>query len=246
MKGLMNPSLFLTIEELPFSARAANALQRRNIHYIGELVQKTEVELHFSPKMLKEVRGILAEIDPLFTVGMFTFGMKVDDFPTMLKRWQDEREQNVRKGALDILNTARLRKRPVVLTDDALAEMFKSILILGLPVRCEHSLQAAGIRYVGELTQKTEADLLKIPNFARRFLETVQTKLAELNKEFGLGMQIVDWETELAQYEERIEEEDDALTRLAALETENAVLRGKNELLERLLQQLILGSEKNR
>lgn len=56
-----------SIEELEFSVRSANCLKSANIHYIGELVQKTEQEMlktkNFGRKSLKEIKDILANMN---------------------------------------------------------------------------------------------------------------------------------------------------------------------------------------
>ena len=52
------------IDELEFSVRSANCLKNANIHYIGELVQRTEQEMlrtkNFGRKSLKEIKDILS------------------------------------------------------------------------------------------------------------------------------------------------------------------------------------------
>ncbi len=54
------------IDELDFSVRSANCLKNANIHYIGELVQKTDQEMlktkNFGRKSLKEIKDILAKM----------------------------------------------------------------------------------------------------------------------------------------------------------------------------------------
>ncbi len=51
---------------------------------------------------------------------------------------------------------------------------------LDLSVRSYNCLKRAGINTVGELTQKTEEDMMKVRNLGRKSLEEVQNKLAEL------------------------------------------------------------------
>ncbi|HHX77455.1 MAG TPA: DNA-directed RNA polymerase subunit alpha [Firmicutes bacterium] len=52
---------------------------------------------------------------------------------------------------------------------------------LDLSVRSYNCLKRAGINTVGELTQKTEEDMMKVRNLGKKSLEEVQNKLAELN-----------------------------------------------------------------
>ncbi len=60
----LNKYLNKKIDELEFSVRSANCLKNANIHYIGELVQKTEQEMlktkNFGRKSLKEIKDILS------------------------------------------------------------------------------------------------------------------------------------------------------------------------------------------
>jgi DNA-directed RNA polymerase subunit alpha len=55
------------VDELEFSVRSANCLKNADIHYIGDLVQKTEQEMlktkNFGRKSLKEIKGILDGMD---------------------------------------------------------------------------------------------------------------------------------------------------------------------------------------
>ena len=80
----LNENLFRSVEELELSVRSANCLQNANIHLIGELVQKTEAEMlktkNFGRKSLKEIKEILSEMG-------LQLGMKIDNWPQMLARW---------------------------------------------------------------------------------------------------------------------------------------------------------------
>jgi DNA-directed RNA polymerase subunit alpha len=69
--------------------------------------------------------------------------------------------------------------------------LFKSVEEFELSVRSANCLQNANIQYIGELVQKTEADLLKTKNFGRKSLKEIKDKLSELN--LNLGMHIENW-----------------------------------------------------
>ncbi|MBK6813050.1 MAG: DNA-directed RNA polymerase subunit alpha [Sandaracinaceae bacterium] len=83
----LNDNLFRSVEELELSVRSANCLQNANIHLIGELVQKTEAEMlktkNFGRKSLKEIKEILTDMG-------LSLGMKIDNWPTMLSRWNGQ------------------------------------------------------------------------------------------------------------------------------------------------------------
>jgi DNA-directed RNA polymerase subunit alpha len=71
----LNENLFRTVEDLELSVRSANCLKNANIHYIGELVQRTEAEMlktkNFGRKSLNEIKQLLSEMD-------LSLGMKVE------------------------------------------------------------------------------------------------------------------------------------------------------------------------
>ena len=62
----LNEHLYRQVDELELSVRSENCLKNANIHYIGELVQKTEEDLlktkNFGRKSLKEIKEVLAEL----------------------------------------------------------------------------------------------------------------------------------------------------------------------------------------
>lgn len=74
----VNQYLFKSVDELELSVRSANCLQNASIKYIGQLVQKSEVEMlktkNFGRKSLKEIKEILSEMG-------LTLGMKLDWWP---------------------------------------------------------------------------------------------------------------------------------------------------------------------
>ncbi|MDY6863399.1 MAG: DNA-directed RNA polymerase subunit alpha, partial [Thermodesulfobacteriota bacterium] len=65
-KPKINDTLYRSVDDLELSVRAANCLKNAEIRYIGELVQKTEVEMlktrNFGRKSLNEIKEILAEM----------------------------------------------------------------------------------------------------------------------------------------------------------------------------------------
>ncbi len=63
IKDEINAELLKTIYSLELTVRSANCLKAENIYYIGDLVQKTEIELLKTPnlgkKSLNEIKGVL-------------------------------------------------------------------------------------------------------------------------------------------------------------------------------------------
>ena len=55
--------------------------------------------------------------------------------------------------------------------------LYKSVDELELSVRAANCLENAGIRYIGELVIRTEAEMLKTKNFGRKTLNEIKTSL---------------------------------------------------------------------
>ncbi len=68
--------------------------------------------------------------------------------------------------------------------------LFRSVDELELSVRSANCLQNANIKYIGQLVQKTESEMLKTKNFGRKSLKEIKEILAEMG--LSLGMKI-DW-----------------------------------------------------
>ena len=66
--------------------------------------------------------------------------------------------------------------------------LFRSVDELELSVRSANCLKNADIRYIGELVQKSEAEMLKTKNFGRKSLNEIKEILAEMG--LSLGMRI--------------------------------------------------------
>ncbi|MFU8804347.1 MAG: DNA-directed RNA polymerase subunit alpha [Bradymonadaceae bacterium] len=69
--------------------------------------------------------------------------------------------------------------------------LLKPIDELELSVRSFNCLQTAGIKYVGDLVQKTEAELLKTKNFGRKSLKEIKEILERLG--LDLGQKVENW-----------------------------------------------------
>jgi DNA-directed RNA polymerase subunit alpha len=67
--------------------------------------------------------------------------------------------------------------------------LFKSVEELELSVRSANCLQNANIRYIGELVQRTEAEMLKTKNFGRKSLNEIKEVLASMNLELGMMLE---------------------------------------------------------
>ncbi|MDD5168632.1 MAG: DNA-directed RNA polymerase subunit alpha [Syntrophales bacterium] len=64
---------------------------------------------------------------------------------------------------------------------------------LELSVRSANCLKNAGINLIGELVQKTEAEMLKTKNFGRKSLNEIREILAEQGMGFGMKLDFPPW-----------------------------------------------------
>ena len=64
--------------------------------------------------------------------------------------------------------------------------LFKSIDDLELSVRATNCLRSANIALVGELVQRTEAEMLKTKNFGRKSLDEIKSVLLSMGFDFGI------------------------------------------------------------
>jgi len=66
--------------------------------------------------------------------------------------------------------------------------LFKSVDELELSVRSANCLQNANIRFIGELVQKTEAEMLKTKNFGRKSLNEIKDVLGSMGLSLGMSI----------------------------------------------------------
>jgi DNA-directed RNA polymerase subunit alpha len=67
--------------------------------------------------------------------------------------------------------------------------LFRSVDELELSVRSANCLQNANIRYIGELVQKTEAEMLKTKNFGRKSLNEIKEVLGSMGLSLGMTLE---------------------------------------------------------
>jgi DNA-directed RNA polymerase subunit alpha len=72
--------------------------------------------------------------------------------------------------------------------------LLKKVDELELSVRSANCLKNDNIVYIGDLIQKTEAEMLRTPNFGRKSLNEIKEVLAQMG--LHLGMDVVNWPPE--------------------------------------------------
>jgi DNA-directed RNA polymerase subunit alpha len=158
-----NQVLETPISDFELSVRSRNCLKKMKIETLGDLLNITETELlsykNFGETSLREIKAIL---EPK---GLF-LGMALEDKQLSSSEMTDE--------AIAEDQEEGIKNKPV---DD-----------LRLSVRARKCLQKLNIRTIGEITAKTDAELLGCKNFGVTSLNEVKTALADL----GLSLRNLD------------------------------------------------------
>ncbi|MBI5893557.1 MAG: DNA-directed RNA polymerase subunit alpha [Deltaproteobacteria bacterium] len=67
--------------------------------------------------------------------------------------------------------------------------LFRHVDELELSVRSANCLKNADIKYIGELVQKTESEMLKTKNFGRKSLNEIRDLITEMGLDFGMQVE---------------------------------------------------------
>ena len=154
-KTRKNQILETPISDFELSVRSRNCLKKMKIRTLGDLLNISEAELlsykNFGETSLKEVKAILESKS-------LHLGMSLDDKPFMQQ--EAENIMNMSEQDQGLLN------KPI---DD-----------LQLSVRARKCLQKLSLKTIGELTSKTEAELLGCKNFGVTSLNEIKKSLSDL------------------------------------------------------------------
>ncbi len=82
----VDPQLLKPVDDLELTVRSANCLKAENIYYIGDLVQRTEVELLKTPNLGKKS---LTEIKDVLASKGLSLGMRLESWPPASLRNDD-------------------------------------------------------------------------------------------------------------------------------------------------------------
>ena len=162
-KSRKNQILETPISDFELSVRSRNCLKKMKIQTLGDLLNITEAELlsykNFGETSLKEVKSILEPKG-------LRLGMSLEEkqFPTI----------ETSEGT--------------IITDQDQGLMNKPIDDLQLSVRARKCLQKLNIRVIGELTSRTDAELLGCKNFGVTSLNEIKKSLGDL----GLSLRSLD------------------------------------------------------
>ncbi len=82
-----------------------------------------------------------------------------------------------------------LEERPAEEMPPLNENLYRSVHELELSVRAANCLRNASIRYIGELVQKTEQEMLKTKNFGRKSLNEIKEILMEMGLQLGMKLE---------------------------------------------------------
>ncbi len=160
-----NKLLRTPINDFELSVRSRNCLAKMNIRTLGDLVKKTEAELlsykNFGETSLTEIKEILKNKG-------LRLGMTNDEL--MHRDLGEASEAPVAVEESADPNSPDPARRPIAELD--------------LSVRSRRIVDLLKLRCIGDLSSKTEAELLGCPNFGQTSLNEIKTKLDE----FGLSL----------------------------------------------------------
>ena len=82
----IDPILLRPVDDLELTVRSANCLKAENIYFIGDLVQRTEVELLKTPNLGKKS---LTEIKDVLASRGLSLGLRLENWPPASLRTDD-------------------------------------------------------------------------------------------------------------------------------------------------------------
>lgn len=169
--------LLATLGEAGLPQRFINRLPSHGCELVGQVVQWTEAQLYSLESL---GTGSVSEARSLLLKHGLKFGME-------LPNWDD----TVAFAQRECLLERRRAKGPTVAVPAVSPNVSDKILLatldeLGLPKRFVNQLPLNGCRLVGQLIQKTEAELFRLPNLGRKSVYEARNILASYGLSFGL------------------------------------------------------------
>ena len=137
-----------------------------------------------------------------YTVTQSRVGQRTDYDRLILEVWTDGSilpedavalSAKIMKDQLSVFLNFVEESEPVEIAPEELKpefnpNLYRSVDELELSVRSANCLQSANIKYIYELVQKTEAEMLKTKNFGRKSLNEIKDILAEMGLSLGMKL----------------------------------------------------------
>jgi DNA-directed RNA polymerase alpha subunit len=174
----IDKNLLKKVDELKISLEIINCLKENKIIYIGDLVQKNELEMlriyNFNRQNLNEIKEALSKMSLHFNHQIF-----------------DWKTENIDELILAQKNLDMENNMKIINPEDF--EKFNINIIKNWPLsaRTKHALLSGDIIYLGDLIKLEENDLLKLRNFGVKSIEEIKRALKDFS--LSLGMNIGKW-----------------------------------------------------
>ncbi len=151
-----NAVLDIPVTDFELSVRSRNCLKKMNIHTLGDLLRTTEAELlsykNFGETSLKEIKAMLTQKG-------LSLGQLAHE-----------------KRAQTSIATATMAAPVRPINPDVQS---KPVASLQLSVRSRKCLQSLGINTLGDLANRTEAELMSARNFGQTSLDEIKKCLTD-------------------------------------------------------------------
>jgi predicted DNA-binding transcriptional regulator AlpA len=112
-------------------------------------------------------------------------------FEEEIDAWVASRPRSSISVSATMLNRSEAQKKQFFRLGSLRAPVPARIDELELSVRSANCLKNDNIVYIGDLIQKTEAEMLRTPNFGRKSLNEIKEVLAQMG--LYLGMEVSEW-----------------------------------------------------
>lgn len=167
------------------------AVQREGVDSEAHLIGRLRLDASFSPISRISYRVENARVEQRTNLDRLVLTLETNGtvepeeaIRTAARILQDQMEVFV---ALKGKAEERIQPEPV----DVDPVLTQSVDDLELTVRSANCLKAENIYYIGDLVQRTEAELLKTPNLGKKSLTEIKDVLAKFR--LSLGMKIENW-----------------------------------------------------
>lgn len=154
-----------SVDELEMSVRTYNYLRRGNIRTVGDIIRTSEGEF-------RAIEGWTVELTEEITEILHDLGL----------------DSGMDLSSLGLVTSDELDARH----DREQALLDRSIDTLELTVRAYNGLREANIKNVGDLTQKTESELLSLKHFGKKSLREIKNILAEMGLSLRAQQSVVE------------------------------------------------------
>jgi hypothetical protein len=169
--------LLATLDEAGLPQRFINQMPQHGCELVGQLVRWTEHQLlrldNLGAGSIHEAKAVLRKHG-------LSFGME-------LSEWDDDLAFARRKSLLE----KKRAEAPIVTPPTVSPEISEAVLLatleeIGLPKRFLNHLPARGCELVGQLIQRRESELFRLPNLGRKSVYEARNILTSYGLSFGL------------------------------------------------------------